>query len=485
MHPNHRLYLTTRLRSAFRRPGAIVFGAHLFLGVLALTMAPLVERNEWWWLAPFCLASLVMFAALVARSLQANPAGILYETGLFLAISCGVFYGFGPMLFVLGPTEAADYARSWYPVDASESVWLTGLNFVGAGLAGMAYVIARFPSLARIADGAARGWTRVSPRRVFMAFLLIGLAAKYLFVLPFELRLTDSVPSSVVRQLTLLLTIALIIAWIYKDAWPWWMRGLATVLLLEEVLIGLLMFNKTEVLMAVMAAALGHYFAHGRLKKLLLAGLAGLLIYALTGPIVTFARNELVARGGGVPAPADLSERIDITGAYFSGSESHLRQREISGSWWSRLNYLPAQRSAVQLYDQGNGSDALERLMWIFVPRLLFPDKPEMTVAGIDLTEKVAGHRFSSTGVGLFVDGYYMFGWLGLLLASATYGLTLRAYSTIARVIVRRRAVVMYPLVLMGISVGLRATGWWLTDVVGPLVFALVMLLLIRAFSKA
>lgn len=481
---NHQSHVEPRPRNIFRRQGAIIFGAHLFLGIFAMTMAPLVDRNDWWWLAPFCLVSLVMLTTLITRSLRADPAGILYETGLFLAISSAVFFAFGPMLFVLGPTEAAEYVRSWYPVDASESVWLTGLNFVGLGLAGIAYVNVRFPMLERIADGAARGWASVSPGRVFIAFLVIGLATKYLFVLPFELRLTNSVPGSVTRQLAQLLTIALIIGWMYKEGGPRWMRSLANALLVEEVLVGFLMFNKTEVLTAVIAAALGYYFARSRLRTLLVAILAGLLIFVLIAPVVTFGRNELVARGGGVPAPANLFERVNITEAYFSGSESHLRQKEISGSWWSRLNYLPAQHSAVQLYDQGYGSDTLDRLKWIFVPRLLFRDKPEMTVDGIDLTEKVVGHRFSSTGIGVFVDGYYIFGWLGVLVASITYGLALRAHSTVARAIARRRALVMYPLVFLAISAGLRTTSWWLTGVIGPLVFLLAMLVLVRALAR-
>ncbi len=473
-----------RRRPVFRRLGAPIFAAHLFLGVLALTSAPLLGRDDWWWLAPFCIASLSMLGYLVVRSLRSDSAGILYETGLFLSISCGVYYAFGPMLFVIGPAEAADYAQSWYRVDASESVRLTGLNFIGLGMAGITYVYARLPSLARISEAAARGWGRVAPARVFVVFLVIGLIAKYFFVLPFELRLTDNMPPGVVRQLARLLTVALIIGWTYRDSGPRWLSGLAALLLVSEVVVGLLMFNKTEVLVSILAAGLGHYFARGRIRKLLVAALAGMIVYVLAGPVVTFGRNELTFRGGGAPAPAALAERFSIAGAYFTGGESHLRQREISGSWWSRLNYLPAQQSAVHFYEQGRGSNDFRRLMWIFVPRLLFPGKPEMTGAGVDLTEKVTGTRHSSTGVGVFVDGYYILGWLGVLLVSVTYGLSLRAYSTIARAVVRNRAVVMYPLVFMGLYVGLRADGWWLTDVAGPMVLALVLLVMFRVFSR-
>lgn len=469
---------------AFRRVGASVFGAHIFLGLLALTMAPLVDPNEWWWLAPFCMGSLAMLGYLVLQALRTEPAGIMYETGVFLSISCGVYYAFGPLLYVIGPVEAADYSRSWYWVDASQSVWLTGLNFVGLGLAGVAYVSARFPSLAGIAAETANRWARISPVRVFVVFLLLGFIAKYLFVLPFELRLIESVPSAGIRGLGRLLTVALLLGWSYKDRGSWWVGSLARLLLVGEMVTGALMFNKTEVLVAVMAAGLGHYFAHRRLGKLLVLALAGLLLYVLIGPIVTFGRNELVYRGGGAPAPAHLSARFDIASAYFTGGESHLAERELSGSWWSRFNYLPSQQAAVDFYDQGRGSDDLERLMWIFVPRLLFPSKPEMTGTGVDLTEKVTGFRNSSTGVGVFADGYYIFGWLGVILVSLTYGFALSAYSAIARSVVRSRAAVMYPLAFMGLYAGLRADGWWLTDVAGPMVFALVLLALFRVFSK-
>jgi len=118
------------------------------------------------------------------------------------------------------------------------------------------------------------------------------------------------------------------------------------------------------------------------------------------------------------------------------------------------------------------------------VPRLLYPDKPAMSGAGVELTEKVTGSRHSSTGIGVFVDGYYMLGWLGVLLASVTYGFSLRAYSVIARTIVRNRCLIMYPLVFAGIYTGLRSDGWWSTDVAGSMVLTLVLLALFRTSPK-
>jgi hypothetical protein len=472
------------LRPCFRRLGVAVFGAHLFLGLFALEFASFVAPSAWWWLAPFCIVSLTMLGYLVYRTLAAEPAGILYESGLFLAISCAVYYAFGPLLFVIGPAEAADFSRSWYWVNATQSMWLMGLNFIGIGLTGLAYCFSRFPSLANVADAAARRWARVSPVRVFVVFLLIGMVAKYLFVVPFELSLTESVPAGAIHELARLLVIAILVGWIYKDVGPRWIGVLAKLLLLTEVTTGLLMFNKTEVLIVIIAAGLGNYFRRRQLRNLLFTVLVGFVIYALIGPMIDFGRNELVYRGRGQPAPATLTQRFDIAVTYFTGGESHHRQQEIAGSWWSRLNYLSSQQAAVDLHDQGRGSGDLGRAMWIFVPRLVFPGKPIMSNAGEDLYEKVTGFRGSSVGVGVFVDGYYILGWFGVLLASVTYGLSLRAYSAIARSVVARRAVVMYPLAFMGISAGLRSDGMWLVDVAGPVIIVLVLLGLFRLFAR-
>ena len=137
------------------------------------------------------------------------------------------------------------------------------------------------------------------------------------------------------------------------------------------------------------------------------------------------------------------------------------------------MNYLPSQQAAVDLFNKGQGSDDFKKALWVFVPRALVPSKPVLTASGLDLNEKVTGFRNSSTGIGVYVDGYYMLGWLGVLLASFTYALVLRFYAVIARSIVTSRALLMYPLVFLGIYAGLRSDGWWLTDIAGPAVLVL------------
>lgn len=425
-----------------------------------------------------------MLGYLILKILHRDPRRILYEPVLFLALACAVYYAFGPLLYVMGPADAIEYSRSWYWVDATDALWLTGINFIGFGLAGSAYSATRLPTLAIIVDSTANAWSKISIATTFAAFLTIGLVAKYLFVLPYELLLIQSEPTGTTRQLARLLLAALLIGFAYRDAERPSLYALTKFVLVGEIITGILMFNKTETLVAIIAAMLGHYYYTRRLRTLLIAACIAALVYISIGSVVTFGRNELVARGGGVPIPADLRGRFEIIGQYFGGGETQLRPEEISGAWWSRLNYLPSQQSAIDLYHENNGGDDLSRLPWIFIPRLLYPDKPIMSVAGYDLTEKITGRRHSSTGIGVFVDGYYNLGWLGLVIGSLAYGYVLRAYSVMSFGIVKRRAVIMYPLVFMGIYAGVRADGWLLIDVAGPLVTALVLLGLFHIFSR-
>jgi hypothetical protein len=471
-------------RTRFNATAAWVSVAHLVLGTLAVLFSEVMADDDWWVLAPFCFASMFLLAFVIYRTLRATPTSILFETGIFLAISCATYFAFGPLLYVIGPEEAAHLSRSWYHVTAAQSVWLTGLNFFGLGMAGLAYVSFRMRFFLLVSERASRSWSKLSPTTVFIVCVAIGAIAKYLFVLPYELKLIDAVPSNPVRQLGRLLVIALIIGWAYRKSGPWWIVPIVTVLLILEVVTGLLMFQKTECLLGVVASGIGMYLASRRLGILIAVGVVTLMIYVFITPIVTFGRAELVARGGGETIPADLDERLEIVSMYFAGKQSQRVDNEEPGRWWSRLNYLPTQQAAVDLQRKGHGGDDLSRLPWIFVPRTLYPSKPVITAGAMDFNEKVTGARNSSVAAGIFLDGYYNLGWLGFFLASLSYGLMLRIYTSIAEPVVRNRALVMFPLVFIGVYAGLRADGTWLTDVAAPALFVLVGLSVFRIFSN-
>lgn len=457
---------------------------HLFLGGVALAVAPSIGREDWGWLAPFCLLSIAMIAAMLLSMWKVCGTGIVQETAAFLALSTGVYFAFGPLLHVFGPADAIAYSRSWFPIGAGDAIRITGVNFVGFAMAGLTCASFRLSLISHIAERTAGSWARVPPATVFLFFALAGVMTQFLFVLPYDLRLSQAAPSGLLRQAENLGVIAIMVGWAARRNGPRWVDPCAKALLLLEICIGLLQFNKNASLLPMLAAGIGEYLGTRDTRKVLVSAALAILLYWFMVPIVTYGRQELSPRSGGEPAPADLVERKDIVMRYFTTRQFRDPADEIPSGWWVRLNYLSPQQAGMEMYERGHGGEDFGRVRWIVVPRFINPDKPEMTVAGVDFNQKVVGFRTTSTGTGVFIDGYYNLGWLGVFITSMTYGFALRVYANIARPVLQASAFIMYPLVFKGVHVALRADGWWLADVAGPVVFVLVALTGLGVFSR-
>ncbi|MCC6739659.1 MAG: hypothetical protein IT452_11500 [Planctomycetia bacterium] len=457
---------------------------HLFLGGVALAVSPSIGREEWGWLAPFCLLSIALIAAMLVAMWKSCGTAIVQETAAFLALSTGVYFSFGPLLHVFGPADAIAYSRSWFPIGAEDAVRITGINFVGFAISGLTCASIRLGIISHIAERTARSWARVPPATVFLLFALVGVVTQFLFVLPYDLRLSQAAPSGLLRQAENLGVIAIMVGWASRRNGPRWVDPCAKALLVLEICIGLLQFNKNASLLPVLAAGIGEYLGTRNTRNVLISATLAILLYWFLVPIVTYGRQELSPRSGGEPAPADLMERKDIVMRYFTTRQFRDPADEIPSGWWVRLNYLSPQQAGLEMYERGYGGDDFGRVAWIVVPRFINPDKPEMTVAGVDFNQKVVGFRTTSTGTGVFVDGYYNLGWLGVLITSLTYGLALRVYANIARPVLQAGAFIMYPLVFKGVHVALRADGWWLADVAGPVVFVVVAMIGLGVVSR-
>lgn len=458
--------------SAFRKLAMPVFMAHGIAGFLSLTLYKSIDRDNWFWLGALCAASVLSLSWLVVRSVFAQPKSMMYETGLFLVLSFGAYFAFGASMHAISPLETRVAANAWFSVDASEAVFLTGINFLGLGLAGMSYLLFRARSVALVATRMSRNWSVLTPFSVFWIFVTVGGCTKIFVLWPFQLGMIDSIPVSIVYSLSGLLVVAMFIFARYWQSFDLLSRSFGICLVLLQVALGLIAYNKTDVLLPLIAFSIGAFIAQPQKGRVFVAVLALVLTYMLITPLINYARVESARIITVASQPLTAGDRIETLLTFYDVQGNVRDPSGHSMAWWMRLNYLPSQNAAVYFHRIGMGSDDLERLLWIFVPRFLYSNKPNMTSAGVDLTEKIAGHQSSSTGIGIFVDGYYIMGWLGVLFASVSYGVMLRIYSEIAKPVIESHATVMLPLVFMGIFLGMRTDGWWLTDVVGAAVIA-------------
>ena len=115
-------------------------------------------------------------------------------------------------------------------------------------------------------------------------------------------------------------------------------------------------------------------------------------------------------------------------------------------------------------------------MLWLIVPRVLYPDKPIITGSGPALFERMTGSTGTSVSTGMFIDGYYNAGTVGFFVIAILFGWSLAFYSAIGKGVVRGRGDLMYPLVAFGIYRGLRVDGAVISDLFGGFIIYAVLL---------
>ena len=146
---------------------------------------------------------------------------------------------------------------------------------------------------------------------------------------------------------------------------------------------------------------------------------------------------------------------------------------------WDRINYMSSQAAALDLYSDGDGGEGLRNIFWLFVPRFLNKDKPDVSSSSGKFAKKFRTHGGSRDSPGVFVEGYYNYGWNGLILVSIIIGLVVKIYSIIIKSVIINKLYSFYFIIFSGIWTCFRIDGLIMTDYLGQLVIFLYFILLI------
>ncbi|WP_372922733.1 hypothetical protein [Roseovarius sp.] len=121
------------------------------------------------------------------------------------------------------------------------------------------------------------------------------------------------------------------------------------------------------------------------------------------------------------------------------------------------------------------------------MPRLLWPDKPPAPQEGLIFNRIVTGHdqAHARVGITVYADGYWKYGWLGVVLFSAIMGLILGAITRYSYRAVTERRLIALPVILLGmVMAGLGPTNFLQKAIVGPLGILLGYVLLVFLIER-
>jgi hypothetical protein len=404
-----------------------------------------------------------------ALLLRRDATVLISGVGVFLA-TCSLYFGLGPFLIAIATPDVVAAADIHFPLTPDMLLRTNVLNSVGVGgaLGGLALLKYVFPNPRN--RPIAVTLSEQDARSIWITLALlgfVGLMVKLTLVMPLVLGWRSSSSMGLVTAFAVNTHALTLFLWyLGANHRGFLLVGIAVLGL--EAFLGFASLMKANVLFPLVIAGIGYGLGKPRAwKRLVLWGAGVLLVFVLLVPVIAQLR---ATHWGGATGPRTYSSVVEDISTVGEGGEEELRPDR---RWWFRLYYASPQAFVMQLYDSGESGDTYKYAAYVFIPRLVWPDKPA-TDPGGDVQFLLTGLRNSSTGIGVFAEGYWMLGWLGVGLMSAIMGGVLFFGDRLAWLVVFERRFELFPGLVQIILVGLYPDGWmvsWTASVIFCLLF--------------
>jgi len=155
---------------------------------------------------------------------------------------------------------------------------------------------------------------------------------------------------------------------------------------------------------------------------------------------------------------------------------------------WIRINYTSQQAFAMEQYDLGLPGKSFGNVMWAFVPRILYPDKPIITL-GEEFTNLANGRASGSGGTspGAFGEGYWNEGWFGVVIVCSLLGFLLSVVTQYSNTVIDKNKFHYFPLIIIMLKIGYRIDDWFVATCINSIpmcIFSLFIIIIIYKIIK-
>jgi hypothetical protein len=493
----------------------IVLTAALALAdrLVLLTHEPklVVAANTW---EPLVLGVALGFVALRLFVGRPSSAWTAYAWSL---LSLMAFFCVGPLIYAWGGPEAVKYALSFLPLNERDLLRTNLLTALGMLSYFLGVRLVSFWQGPRLGEGTFRFTTRPRLLALAVTFLVIGAVLNIAVMYPYDLQLSNRIYPGVLINLgdTYLLGLTILVYLVAKGD----KRLLVPLALLwlPQLFVTLVSFNKGQLLLSILIPALGAYLARPRFGRLALTAvlvvmglffgerfaLWGRIEYDRIHPQPHRLLTALIARGtlaadyfaisSGVLKISSAQKPVRLLPHLHLEKPKKVKISSVQKPMrllphfhlekpkkvlpypgyalaWGRLNYAAEEWFAMNLYDHGRPGHTLKPALYIFIPRLLWPQKPDITEEGNRFYALAThGGKGTSLGLGIFGEGYWNGGWSGVVGLSFLTGIILGIMSILSTKWIEEGAFQYLPSILIGVLAGQGSlVGLFVTFVMGP-----------------
>jgi hypothetical protein len=411
---------------------------------------------------------LLVICLAAAADLVRRNALLIFSPLFWLFVISAVYYGLGPLIFRYGNPISIFYVNSYYYLDTKTLYRTNLLNVTGLLAIALTFAIGmRLFPLRQSSTSPTFGDQQTV--RFILVCLLIGSPIRYILVpLNNSMMLGILLPSQILEFQYLVLFAMMLMIRARACGNRQWNRILIP-LLAWELLVRFAGGGKLDIFFLMLPIFLGIYLARPSLGLFFKGALGALVIWSVITRTTDAVR---LAQYGG--HGSTLSDRVTTALTAFGADSPRYgisNDGDVQRSW-TRLCYGPAQGFCLDSYDEDRPGDTFSMWFWSFVPRVLFPQKPELTV-GQMFNVAVTGNPNSKAAPGAFAEAYWNGGWLAVYAAGAFIGALFVLLTHLAVRTWLRADYRWLPLVWAGIVMGLRIDDFFVTTYIGSWVIAL------------
>lgn len=448
---------------------ALILALLIFYAVAAMITVPFPAAVDWAnMIGPVTLIAAMIYG--VASALHRDPDAI-WGAFFWFRVACGAYYGFGNLVALSNDQVTSDYIRSLYYFSGDEILKFNIVVTVGVFFV---YLGAIFTQITLAIPRSRK--SIITIYSMMIIFLVVGGFARYGIILPFLLNLQEGILPSIVSSIAKAYSAGLMLLILLGLQRRNFLFLIAIVLVLIEMAVGVLLFNKSDVMITCLCVTLAFYLHRPKISTLIAAVSISLFIFSSMVPVVTYGRNTLIRDRGS--SSATLDDRLAIIQAY--QAEGAIDEDGQRPSSLTRFSYVNVATFVISQHDMGLPNYTLANVAAVFIPRFLWPNKPNLTQDATDLYTRATGYEGTAISAGLFAEAYGNFGWWGLPLLMTPYGVILALLSRAMSAAMGRREWPLLPVALIGVQVGTRVDGAYVVDVIGaPVTLALFAIIII------
>jgi len=412
---------------------------------------------------------IVLLLCLVSSGLfiHLHPVNILSPIPWFY-VACAAYFGLGPLSFKFSNLETLTYLNrsSGYAIDDYGLLQTNILNVAGILCVTIGILIGRriFPWKQHTIS--LKDFDVPMAERVLWFFLIVGGGAKYFFTLPHNFGLITWVLPGLVQHLSILLTAAIIIVMLLVQRGVRRYIHIMWLLIASELVTTMMAFGKTDVLYTLIAIMIGRWLWAPTYKFIIASVVGIVLFYTLfLSAFATYGREAYHRE-----ERSSVSVLMEAVEQYFDPASRAAASDQASAvqGWWTRLTYANYQKFGLDAYDFGRPGTSLEEVYYVFVPRVLFPEKPLMGYGGTlsDLMNP-GSSQWVLTAMGMFAEGYWNAGIPGLVGVCLWAGFVFAAFTKLTYQQLGLKRVGMLLICLLGMSTGMAPDYWFVPTFFG------------------